>query len=70
MKQWITLVGSVTLAASLAVTSFAMTRGTVVVRDEYYDDEITVAQPGQTVYVGICSDPSSSREDPEKGLPL
>ena len=66
MKRWMTLAGSMTLAVSLTVTSFAMTRGTVVVRDEYYDDEITVAQPGQTVYVGICSDPSSSRDDPEK----
>ena len=65
MKKFLTPLSACLLAAMLTTTSFAITRGTVVVKDEYYDDEITAALPGQTVYVGLCS-VGSSKETPTK----
>lgn len=65
MKKFLTPFCAGLLAAALATTSFAMTRGTVVVKDKYYDDEITTALPGQTVYIGLCT-VGSSKETPTK----
>ena len=60
MKKFLTPLSACLLAAMLTTTSFAITRGTVVVKDEYYDDEITTALPGQTVNDGLCSVGSST----------
>ncbi len=66
MKKFLSPLFAFLLIAALSTVSFAITRGTVVVKDEYFDDEITIAQPGQTVYVAICTVPKSSKELPTK----